>query len=241
MSSFRNISKYIAIKSGLFSKVRSLEIYLNAFTLKVHDDDYRSIPSKINGGAIADIGANLGQSVISFRRLFPDSKIYAFEPNPACIKTLRRVSYVLKGNVEVKNFGIGNVSSTLKFYVPTLNGGIELLQEGSFDKSSFSSLITKQRINQRFDLKESDIQVTKLDSLNLSLSLLKIDVQGLEKQVLEGALQTITRDRPLIFLERDQKYEAEIDRFLADLGYVALKLKTNSLYVYQGITPVIEL
>lgn len=236
MKSFRDIAKYTAMKSGLFSKARSIELYLNALALKVHDDDFHRIPLNINGGAIADIGANLGQSVISFRKLFPDSKVYAFEPNPVCMKTLHRVSSIVKGNVEINNYGIGNENSTLKFYIPMVYGNIDLLQEGSFDKSSFSSSITRQRIGRDFDLKEMEIEVTTLDSLNLSWSLLKIDVQGLEKQVLEGARETIIRDRPFIFLERDQKSEMQIDGLLADLGYVALRLCTNSLYIHKSVS-----
>lgn len=60
-----------------------------------------------------------------------------------------------------------------------------------------------------------------LDSFGLlGVSFIKIDVEGMEVDVIRGGLETIERDRPVLFLEaRDQEAHDELEKLLAPLGY----------------------
>jgi hypothetical protein len=71
----KSLIKKLARQLGVFEVMRSCNIYLNQLAGSVHDPEYYSLPSDINGFLILDVGANLGQSIISFRKIFPQSNI----------------------------------------------------------------------------------------------------------------------------------------------------------------------
>lgn len=64
------------------------------------------------------------------------------------------------------------------------------------------------------------IEVVPLDSLGLSPDLIQLDVEGFEDQALEGAIQTIQENRPVIQLE---SITEQTERFLFDHGYTEVK------------------
>jgi hypothetical protein len=65
------------------------------------------------------------------------------------------------------------------------------------------------------------VQVIPLDQLALpSVSLIKIDVEGMEHGVLEGARETIRLQRPVLFVENNKKEKsADLLHLLFELGY----------------------
>jgi len=227
----RHAIKTSAARLGIFSAARAVEAYFNALRGHVHDPDYVVLTEFVGSGDIADIGANIGQSVVSLHRLFPGSRIHAFEPNPQCRKVLDRVIRIARANADVTACGLGRERDTLVFSVPVTRDGVELLQEGSFDSSVFDEPITRSRIGADFSLKRLSVPIARLDDFPGKYSLLKIDVQGLEMAVLEGAGETIRRDRPVIFLERDARVEADISSFLSHLGYEPRILTNNAMYL----------
>jgi len=66
-----------------------------------------------------------------------------------------------------------------------------------------------------------DVSVTTLDSYNLQrCDLLKVDVEGMENQVLRGAVATIERLKPMLYVENDRKDQsAALIRYIDSLGY----------------------
>jgi FkbM family methyltransferase len=67
-----------------------------------------------------------------------------------------------------------------------------------------------------------DVPVIPLDSLVLpAVHVLKIDVEGMEAEVLAGARQLIAHHRPILYLENDQREKSPaLIRLLGELGYV---------------------
>ena len=65
------------------------------------------------------------------------------------------------------------------------------------------------------------VPVVTIDGLNLpQCSLIKIDVEGMEKSVLEGAAATIARCQPLLYVENDRREKAAaLMQAVSDLGY----------------------
>jgi len=66
-----------------------------------------------------------------------------------------------------------------------------------------------------------EVPVVALDEYDLpSCRLLKVDVEGMELDVLAGARQTIERCAPIIYVENDRKEKSdELIRYIADMGY----------------------
>jgi len=231
MPQVRELLKTVARRAGLFGVLRAAEIRLQACRGGIHDPEYRELPADLDGGLVVDIGANIGQSVISLRSLFPRSPIVAFEPNPGCAAMLQRVAAATRGTVQVHQVGIGERAEDLYFYVPVLPGGVELLQEGSCDPEVFAEPVTLRRIGNAFVLKRITVPVRRLDDYDLSPALVKIDVQGFEIQVLRGALGTIRRARPALLLERDVRTEESVTDLLRSLGYDGRVLGCNALFL----------
>ncbi len=139
---------------------------------------------------IIDIGANIGNHSVFFSKFLKYKKIYAFEPYEKNIM-------VLKKNLENTNSTIYEVAlSNKKGLMPLYNsdasnyGGFSLhcYPPETYGNSSF--------------LVQENIEVTTLDTFNFSdISLIKIDVENHENEVLEGAMKTINTNKPIIILE----------------------------------------
>lgn len=131
---------------------------------------------------ILDIGAHIGTHTINLAKCLNNGVVYAFEPQP---KIFRELYYnLLLNNVQnVKLFNSAVGSENGKIELSPLCGDNEG-GSGCYGSSGiFADLLT-------------------IDSLNLNnVSLIKIDVEGMEDKVLEGAKETILRNKPIIFIE----------------------------------------
>lgn len=78
------------------------------------------------------------------------------------------------------------------------------------------------------------IDAITIDSLNLdNVDFMKIDVEGHEKDVILGAVDTIKTYKPIIFMEINEKYDV-MERLLTSMGYKNMqKLKFN--YIWKAI------
>ena len=97
----RSFLKKLLMRShALFAVVRIAEIYLGALYGRVHDPEYKRLKRYVSVTnrpvRILDVGANLGQSMVTFASLFPDLSIDCIEPNPQCFKALDRTALLLK-------------------------------------------------------------------------------------------------------------------------------------------------
>jgi FkbM family methyltransferase len=143
------------------------------------------------GDAVVEVGANLGAHTVLLARLAGrDGAVLAFEPQPVLYQTIC-ANLALNNivNVRVERCGLGNRSQTL--HIPPLDYGA---------KHNFGGV--------SLDLVEQGepVPVNRLDSYGLRrCSFIKIDVEGMERQVLEGATGTIHGLRPAMYVENDRK------------------------------------
>jgi FkbM family methyltransferase len=157
------------------------------------------------GDVALDIGANLGAHTLPLAKLVgPGGAVHAFEPQRILFQILcGDVALNELGNVRALPFALGRVPGSTK--VPALDyrgvnnfGGIPLgVAHGE------------------------DVTVVTLDQLGLArVCLIKIDVEGMELDVLTGARATLARCRPMLYVENDRadKAEALVARLTAD-GY----------------------
>jgi FkbM family methyltransferase len=158
-------------------------------------------------------------------------QIVAFEPNPLIYaKTLSR----FRGNskITIHNVGLSAEHSRKTLYVPKYRTTC-FDEQASFDRHTALQWIHHNGLYQRLislTLVELECPVTMLDDYRLSPAIIKIDVQGYEKQVLEGAWSTITRSKPILLIENDDRSSAEAVMGLANkLGYMHYRFDGKKL------------
>jgi FkbM family methyltransferase len=168
---------------------------------------YLSECNLINGLA-ADIGANIGNHSLFFRKYYP--KVFSFEPNPRTYKVLR-LNAELADNITCFNFGLSDSTRSAFLNINAGNvGGSHLSKDETFRSNS-----------------QQEIKLETLDNLAESfggrLGLVKIDVEGHELAVLNGGKRLLMRDKPVILFEQQvenfNKGQSPVYEYLETIGY----------------------
>ncbi len=225
--------KYLTSFKRLYDLIKFIEILINYKKRIIQEDDY-IVAREVFGQKehVIDVGANMGQSLLSFINLYPKASIKSFEPNKGCfiwLKMIRRLFFLKR--IEIYNLALGKVSGTTPLYIP-IEGQVGQTQLGFVDDAI--------SVNQ-YDIDSAECQIVEqktLDELDLKCDLLKIDVQGAEINVLLGARKLIERELPVIICEINDN-EREIETFLFSFGYKKNKNKNktseNEIYYHPDL------
>ncbi|WP_430406163.1 FkbM family methyltransferase [Fluviicola sp.] len=139
---------------------------------------------------IVDIGANIGQSALYYRDLFPESTIYCYEPIPAIYEQLKH----LTGNdpaIHPFQYGVGATKGELQIVLLE----DQLSQQHSFHKVAGDS---DKTISVPITTIDEIVENNKLETIDL----LKIDTEGFEIEVIEGATKSISSNKiKAVYLE----------------------------------------
>jgi FkbM family methyltransferase len=142
---------------------------------------------------VLDIGANVGNHACFFARYF--KRVLAFEPQEAVFHVLKaNVLHNAFNNVDAWNVGIGNRDARLPFW-QNISGN---LGASSFTKPADAQGAFEQK--KELLIKHGDT-VFANECKDQTIGLIKIDVEGLEAEVLQGIQQTITTHKPFILFE----------------------------------------
>jgi FkbM family methyltransferase len=113
----------------------------------------------------------------------------AFEPNPDYASFAR---WMLRGRAEVHALALSDTAGRATFHVPVADDGMVLHLAGNLKRTH-----TQFRTEQTYE-----VEVRTLDGFGFTdVRFIKADVEGSEREVLEGARETIARDRPVLLLE----------------------------------------
>src|SRR4029077_3310252 len=139
------------------------------------------------GGTAVDIGAN--QGFFAFALAAHADRVVCFEPNPDYAAFAR---WMLRGRAEVHALALADRPGRATFHVPHSDEGLVLHLAGSL----------KTAHHQFKTIESYAVEVRTLDSFRLAaVTFIKIDVEGSERDVLDGARETIARERPPLLLE----------------------------------------
>jgi FkbM family methyltransferase len=169
------------------------------------------------GGVAADIGANIGALTVPMARMVGQTgTVIAFEPQRVPFQLLC-ANLALNGlfNVKTHNAGAGVAHGVIDMPVlaydkPGNFGGIMLAgwfrpTDAAGVVGESDALLREAQPAPMLDLAPERVPVLPLDELELDrLDLLKIDVEGMERDVVLGAEKTIRRCRPFLFIENDR-------------------------------------
>ncbi|MBN3852074.1 FkbM family methyltransferase [Paraburkholderia sp. Ac-20340] len=168
---------------------------------------------------VLDVGANIGVHTLEFARACESKRgiVHTFEPQ-------RILFQMLAGNVAMNNFqnvhchlaAVGAQQGTLK--VPRIDYSVP----SSFSGIEFGNGQQKEFIGQapQWDAAEETVPIITLDSLNLPrVDFMKIDVEGMEIDVLRGASKIIDTFRPPIYIEYGKNDALMLAKAIWDFGY----------------------
>jgi FkbM family methyltransferase len=210
---------------------------------------------------IFDVGANMGSSVDEFKSWWPCSEIHCFEPQHECWVELeqREKRYYNEGKVVVNRVAAGNMGNDKEvFYshdITTGQSGFNKINMQSLDSINLKKLPGsdsgsveeyEKSINQ-----ERWVKILRLDDYMATsgvsrVSLLKVDTQGFEPEVLEGLGQRLSDIDVVVtelmfydFYERSLSF-SEIERFLLPAGFALYDISHISKNPMNGRTDWVD-
>ena len=148
---------------------------------EIFADEVYKFPNVSEIPIIYDCGANIGMSCLYFRKIYPNSKLIAFEADP-------NIAEILIQNLKQNN--IGNVKVIPKA-VWINEDGVELSIEGA-DASSIYSSKNKVKIE--------SVRLKNFLQSEKYISLLKLDIEGAEVEVLKDCHENLLHVKN-IFIE----------------------------------------
>jgi FkbM family methyltransferase len=158
-------------------------------SLSWNPEEYRAFRDAVRPGAIVlDVGANVGAYTLLFSQWTGQSgRVFAFEPSPSAASSLRRpVELNDARNVEVVEAAVSD-----------REGSAALYDEGVAGRSSLLALA-----NHRSTTTVKTMTIDRFcGERSLAPDVVKIDVEGVEVDVLRGARRTLASDAIVAFVE----------------------------------------
>jgi FkbM family methyltransferase len=198
----------------------------------------REIFNYSKGGVFYDVGINLGQTLLKVKTLDPEMKYVGFEPNPTCVAYLDAlVSANRWRQVKIMPAGLSDKDGVVPLY-------------GNDGTDPESTIIAELRSEGQEAVKF--VPVYRHDTierlvLDGRVSVLKIDVEGAELEVVRSLRGLIERDRPIIVMEvlpnrQENALKAtrskEMIETIGSQGYAFYRIMKTESDTYRGIMPV---
>tara|TARA_A100001015_G_scaffold246870_1_gene283467 strand:+ start:80 stop:868 length:789 start_codon:yes stop_codon:yes gene_type:complete len=213
------------------------------------DEVTKSLIKKKNP-IIFDVGANKGQSIKRYKKIFKSPTIHSFEPDTNEVNILKE-KYHNDKNLILNNFGVGEKEDTLEFNVnidSSHSSFRELipkttwLKERSKQADIISENYTSKKVNTKIITLDDYVKKNNIESIDI----LKIDTQGFEDKVLIGAQNLIKDNRiKLIQLELifSEIYQSplqiyDVEKTLIPKNYKLFSISNGgslvSYYIFQS-------
>lgn len=188
----------------------------------IHEEEFRFLGMIRTATQFVDIGANCGQSIVSYRALNSDTPIVSFEPNPICFRVLCANGGQMN-SVRAYPFGLSDANAFFDLYTPVVDR-LLLTPYATTDPELYRSGLGAKWVSENKHGRRTAIYAERLafqqgDSFGLKPSILKIDVEGAELRVIHGMVRTILENRPIIMTENSRM--GEVSAFLRMLNYSA--------------------
>ncbi len=163
-----------------------------------------------NYGAIIDVGAHKGDKTSLFLKFFPKNNYYLFEPFDKYYQIIKS-KFNNNNNIKIYKKGVSNYEGSGNFY--TSNKKI-YAESFSLKKHDFLENFEK-------------IEIINLDKIEFKekVNLIKLDVEGKEPEIIEGASKLISNDQPILLIETSNITHELIEKNLLNLNY--------NLFIYE--------
>jgi FkbM family methyltransferase len=183
--------------------------FLSAYEEIFADDIYRFEPTS-DSPLIVDVGANVGVSVLYFKKMYPKARVIAFEPDPSIFSYLEKnVATFGLTNVELRNEAVWSEESTLTFAPDGADGG-RVTTQGNGQPAG--ALVVRARSIR-----------SVLDHPHIDF--LKMDIEGAENVVLPAGADMLKRvDNVFVEYHSPAKEPQQLHRIMDALASAGFRV-----------------
>lgn len=173
---------------------------------EIYTDEIYKFKSKTDTPIILDCGANIGLSVAYFSKLYPQSKIIAFEPDPNIFRILQKnCSEITNTSITLVEAAVWSEDTTLEFFLEgTLGGSLNVDYRNDNNLTKVKAVDLKKYLQSKVDF-------------------LKIDIEGAENTLIFD-IQPLLKNVDKLFLEyhgllNEKQNLGDILNLLSDSGF----------------------
>ncbi len=227
--------KYKLMTRNVWVKSNYFKIYAaNPFRINLDGETLlTSILRNVRAGEVVyDIGSNVGLYSLSIAQRQPSTSIYAFEPNPETFLKLKanlELNKKLSCNIKPQQIALGNT-----------NGIINFLLSSQHERSSmfeFNATWGNAQVKRKVAVQERTIDSLVAEGRLLPPQHVKIDAEGADPFIIEGALGTISKYLPSVYAEAHgigsgETNEPKIRELLGSLGYRIVRERRGCICCY---------
>lgn len=199
--------------------VRTLEVELEFLRLIVRNQDH-----------VIDVGGNRGIYTYHLWKL--GAKVEVFEPNPTCSRILEAWAGG-RPDMNVHSVALSSCAGYSHLHIPVDESGIEHDASASIENPGFAPA------------RDLLVSLQTLDSYQFEgVQLIKIDVEGHECSVIEGAAATITSSKPALLVEIEQRHNdrpiREVFEKILGFGYQGFFMGREGLTPLENFNPTVH-
>lgn len=169
-----------------------------------------------------DVGSNIGLYATLCASLFDPAKVVAFEPTPETARVARKISRVNQLGIQLEELALGRQAGTAELYLSAKSDASNSLVEG------FKENVGTVQV----EVKRLDDYVSESRTVP---SIIKIDAETFEPEILAGAVRTLAKHQPYIIVEvlhrKGHDHGVEVMEALDQLDYRYYEISTYSEWV----------
>ena len=177
-----------------------------------------------------DIGVYRG--VHSYEMSKYSKVIHSFEPNPVIYKDLKRTLPLIINNLKLYNYALSDKNITKNLRIPIRNLKVNKLNYEEFYEMGKATIHEENKF-ENFENFKVECKILDDFKFDNSISFIKIDVEGHEISVLNGAKNIIKKFKPNLLIEIEERYSKkkvkDTINFVCSFGYNSYVLKDNKL------------
>jgi len=217
------------LKNLLFSEKFLLEKRLKRAIKKNYEKELLIINNfKDKNKDAVDVGVYRG--IYSYKLSNEFKHVHSFEPNPLLFPFLKKNLTKIIRNISLYNLAASDSNGEIDLKIPSRNKSIFKTNYEELYKLGAATIHNENKIKEFESIK---VKKAKLDDIlnDKIISFIKIDVEGHEKEVIDGSKEIINKNKPTLLVEIEERHTNrpvnDTIKFINDLGY-------NSYYVHQG-------
>jgi FkbM family methyltransferase len=177
------------------------EFYIRA-VLSGHE--YPAVyPEVFKPQSIVDVGAHVGSAALYFRCIYPQARIYCFEPNPISFQLLQR-NVAQEPDIRILQCALGPDDSRQQLY-QGIHSSLQASLVPNEENRSSGPMVEVRGVN------------SALDEMHIAaISVLKVDTEGMEAPILRALKDRLTQVEVIYLEYHSERDRRDLDAFLSD-------------------------